>query len=868
MRRSIAAAALLLFLAGCGSSSSGGDRGSASNDDGSITLAGRIQVAFGTAADGDVNEPNSPFSPNDTPANAQSIPNPVTLGGYVNQPGQGSTGRSLFVGDVRDLFRVELAEGETVRLFPASDVADLDLALLNTSGAEILRADSDSGFESLSVPASGEFLIEVSAFSGASNYVLTVGQDTGMAATAAEPTEFVPGEVLVRFRDPVVGQRGAASAAVRAQSVGLQALGQGARGEVLLGCSDEEEAETAFRALGVEHLMRTLEGLDRPERLRAATRRLAKALRRRADVVSADPNYVRKPTAVPSDDLYPLQWHYPMIGLPQAWDNVAPNSGVVVAVIDTGVVPSHPDLAGQLVSGYDFVSNIATSGDGNGCDSDPTDPGDGLSVGTSSWHGTHVTGTIVARTSLQPAGNDDGVAGVAWNARVMPLRALARGGGTDFDLIQAIYYAAGLTNGCNVLPAQRADVINMSLGGSAPSAALESALGVAQAAGVVLVAAAGNQATDQPFYPAAYDSVISVAAVDASRRLAPYSNWGSTIDVAAPGGDFGADLAGDGFADGVLSTLYDPGTPSDPFVYAFSEGTSMAAPHVAGVVALMLGVNDTLTPGDIHMLLDQGSLTEVVGSSIFYGNGLIDAFAAVRTAYEVDGGEPPVDAPRLRASPPALNFGSIGTATDVELTNAGGDDRVLTVQSYEVETTDGAPWLSVAPISVDGEGLGRYRVTVNRGLVTPGIYAGTVRFLSSENDVEVAVLMQSGTFAAGSPDAGRHFVLLLDPDTLDTMRSMELNASGGVYSFQFNDVAPGDYLLVAGSDIDNDLTICDAGEACGAFQTLDQPERITVDSSRLTLDFGTGFGVRLTGAASTSGSDGGYRRAIKRRLFF
>ncbi len=193
---------------------------------------------------------------------------------------------------------------------------------------------------------------------------------------------------------------------------------------------------------------------------------------------------------------------------------------------------------------------------------------------------------------------------------------------------------------------------------------------------------------------------------------------------------------------------------------------------------------------------------------------------------------------------------------------------MLTVQAVDVETTDGNAWLSVAATSVDAEGLGRYRVNVNRGLVTPGIYTGKVRFLSSENDVEVAVLMQVGTFAAGSPDAGRHFVLLLDPDTLETKRSVVLNASGGVYRYRFNDVEPGDYLLVAGSDFDNDLTICDAGEACGAYQTLDQPQRVTVTRTQLTLDFGTGYGLRLFGASSSSGDDGGFRRSVVRRLFF
>lgn len=863
MRKSLASLALLLGLAACGGSS-GGDRGGAgAAGPSSFVLGGDIAVAFGSAVDGDVNEPRSPYTPNDTPATAQQIPNPVNVGGYVNQPGSGEPGRSRDLGDVRDLFRAELAEGETLRLFQASEGADLDLALLEDDGNELLRSDGGGDLESLVVPASGGYLVEVSAFSGASNYVLTLGQEPGVSA-ASEPGEFVPGELVVRFRD--AAPRGAAAAtalADRAGAMGLVALARGARGEALLACRDAGQVDEALRALGVGHLSAALSGLEGKARLRAATRRLAKALRRRADVLSADPNYIRRPSALPADELYAQQWHYPLIGLPQAWDNVSPDSGVVVAVIDTGIVPTHPDLQGQLVAGYDFVSSLAMSRDGDGCDPDPSDPGDGLIA--SSWHGTHVAGTIAARTSLQPGGDTVGVAGVAWNARVMPLRALGLGGGTDFDLIQALHYAAGLPNACGVLPAAPADVVNLSLGGPDPSAALEAALLDLRQAGVVVVAAAGNLASSAPFYPAAYPEAISVSAVDASKRLAPYSNFGAEVDVAAPGGSLAMDLGGDGFPDGVLSTLFDPFSPSDPFVYAFSEGTSMAAPHVAGVVALMLGVNGALTPDDIDTLLADGRMTEEIGSSFLFGHGLIDAYAALSAAFEVAGGAPPVAAPRLRANPPALNFGALGSAADVELGNAGGDDRPLVVESFSASSVDGGGWLGVAAADVDADGLGRYRVSVDRTGLSAGIYSGKLHFESSENDVEVAVLVQVGSFAAGSPDAGRHFVLLVDPDTLETLRAVALNASGGVYRYRFDGVEPGEYLVIAGTDLDNDLLICDPGEACGAYRTLDQPQRLDVDADMRALDFGTGFGLRLGGAASGV-PEGGFSRATTRRL--
>jgi serine protease len=534
---------------------------------------------------------------------------------------------------------------------------------------------------------------------------------------------------------------------------------------------------------------------------------------------------------------------------------------VVVAVIDTGVVPGHPDLQGQLVSGYDFVSSPLASLDGDGCDADPSDPGDG-GPGASSWHGTHVTGTLAARASLAPGAGTGGVAGVAWNARVMPLRALGFGGGSDFDLIQALRYAAGLPNACNALPAQPADVVNLSLGSPAPSGALEAALAEVRAAGLVLVAAAGNSATSAPFYPAAYPSVLSVAAVDATRRLAPYSNFGDTIDLAAPGGDFSADLGGDGFGDGVLSTWFDPLSPGDPFGYAFSEGTSMAAPHVAGVVALMLGVNPALGPPDVEALLAQGRLTEPIGSSFLFGQGLVDAAAAVRAAYEVAGGAPPVNAPRLRADPPALGLGAIASAAELVLSNAGGDDRPLVVESVSADTSDGAPWLSVAALEVDANGLGRYRATVDRSLVPAGVYTGVLRFASSENDVEVAVWMQAGSLASGAPDAGRHFVLLVDPATRETAAALAVSASGGRYRYRFSGIERGGYWVVAGTDLDNDGVICDPGEACGAYRTLGQPERVEVAGDRSGLDFSTGFGLRLSGAGPAA-PQGGFSRALR-----
>ena len=264
----------------------------------------------------------------------------------------------------------------------------------------------------------------------------------------------------------------------------------------------------------------------------------------------ASPNYLVQALTQPNDTFYDKQWHYPQIKLPQAWDVTTGSQNVIVAVLDTGIVSAHPDFAGRLIGGFDMISDPQRARDGNGRDSNPEDVGDLITPQGSSFHGTHVAGTIGAN------GNDgQGIAGVDWNCRLMVVRVLGQGGGTIDDIANGILFAAGLPNASGAVPPQRADVINMSLGGPGLNPVLQAACNQAAAAGVLLVAAAGNDNTDQPSSPAAFDSVLSVGAVDAVKQRAPYSNFSPTVDIWAPGGDMSADRTGDNFPDGVLSTM-------------------------------------------------------------------------------------------------------------------------------------------------------------------------------------------------------------------------------------------------------------------------------------------------------------------------
>ncbi len=313
--------------------------------------------------------------------------------------------------------------------------------------------------------------------------------------------------------------------------------------------------------------------------------------------------------ATPNDQYYPLQWHYPKIGLPSAWD-VTTGTPVIVAVVDTGIRSDHPDLNGITVPGYDFFDN----------DNDPTDPGCPNVDPNDPSHGSHVAGTVAALTN-----NSAGVAGVTWGGtsavKIMAIRVLGEdvpsgtcGVGTLYAVAQGIIYAAD--NG--------AKVVNLSLGGSVGAQILQDAVNYALARGATLVAAAGNE-NGPVSYPAAYAGVIAVSATACNDTKASYSNNGPQIWVAAPGGDT-LDCDGDGFQDWVLSTWWSPNAGVE---YGYLLGTSMATPHVSGVAALLIS-RGTVGPDAIrNRLRDTAVDLGASGWDQFFGYGLVNAAAAV-----------------------------------------------------------------------------------------------------------------------------------------------------------------------------------------------------------------------------------------------
>lgn len=410
------------------------------------------------------------------------------------------------------------------------------------------------------------------------------------------------------------------------------------------------------------------------------------------NVEYAVPNYVMYATMLPNDPLYVYQWNFKPpngINVTDAWD-ISTGTGVIVAVIDTGVASNAPDLSEtNFVQGYDFINY----------DNDPADD---------NGHGTHVAGTIAQSTN-----NGIGVAGVAYGCTIMPVKVLdASGSGTLSQLVDGIYYASGKNS------QYKADVISMSLGFPTSVTAkklrpLLSALDYAYSQGIVIVAAAGNDGTSTVCYPAAYEKCIAVGATRYDGTRPYYSNYGSALDIMAPGGDMSVDQNNDYKPDGILqNTLaYSPGT----FDYYLYQGTSMATPHVSGVAALLIA-NGVKGPENVRQAMQ--STAKDMGATGWdsgYGWGIVDAYKALNyyTTDSQPSGEMHIESVKMDSITKTAGKNTLVTATvtvtifdannnpvegatvsgqwDGAATDSGvtGSNGVVTLKSNEVKVVSG-----------------------------------------------------------------------------------------------------------------------------------------------------------------------------------
>jgi serine protease len=469
---------------------------------------------------------------------------------------------------------------------------------------------------------------------------------------------------------------------------------------------------------------------------------MAARLRASSDIEYAEPDYRRRAALVPNDAHYSEQWYAfedaAGIRLPEAWD-IRTGGAVNVAIVDTGLRP-HAEFAARILPGYDFIAedspgSFFTANDGNGRDADASDPGDWIGPdeaspdcpeSDSSWHGTLLAGLIGAAGD-----NAAGIAGINWQARLLPVRALGRCGGYVSDIADGLRWAVGLAVAGVPANANPARIINLSLGSTGPCSTTEQeALDAATAAGALVIVPAGNDGDDvSDSAPANCRNAFVVAALARSGALAYYSNHGGLVTLAAPGGDE---------LNGLVSTFNSGLTTPGADDYASFLGNSFSVPLVAGTAALMLAVKPSLTREQLRAQLIQTTrdFPDASCNTSLCGAGVLDAGAALAAV--------------AGAVAPIAHAGAdqnVKTGATVTLQGSASDDAAIA--AYQWTQTGGAS------VTLNGanSATASFTAPANAGTLSLQLTVTDADGLSDSDSVTVNVNTGSGGGGGGGGSA-------------------------------------------------------------------------------------------------------------------
>jgi serine protease len=726
---------------------------------------------------------------NDSPFTAFNLDGETTVLGVVKPDEE----------DNKDFFLVELNAGQWLTLQATEPtVANADIFLYDMDMQLQTAGMGPAALEGVRVPESGRYYVEVAYATGIADGLvkyrldfLPLGELPALnlqrAASFSIHDQLIPGQLIVTTIDH--------AGAVMPHTVAV-AMDVDAPKVAVKGVAAKLAHGLPSRLLGQRHK----NNLERRARIRnAAVRRgydtlmHARALESVDGVLTVEPDQILYSSGLETvnDSDASKQWAAEMIDVEGAWPS-STGAGVTVAVLDTAFLPNHPDLQGQMEVGYDFVDgddDVAASAD--------------LEL----HHGSHVAGIIAA------ARNNNGyIAGVAPDARLLPLRVMADClCGSLGDILQALRYAAGLPNASGSLPRKQAEVANLSLQlpyGS--NVALLQTLEEVTEAGTTVVWAAGNDSRRHSYDAAAVSGVpgmVIVSSVGSFQQLSSYSNYGSAVDLAAPGGDLAAD-------NGARTVTSLNGYFVDgQWQYGTTrmQGSSQAAPFVAAVIALMYSVWPDITPAAVDSLIEDGRLSRDIGlpgNDDYYGAGLLDASRAVQTALVQVGGDISVLQPkRILATPSEANFGALLDALEVDIYSSNPN-------APKLQLTYAPAWVAVSQLETT-DGYGRWRIEVDRDRLGEASRSDVLRFSNAERQIVVPLSAHNRLASGRATGIAKLWLRFYDALNQRLVYQAYAEPDAARRFVLASDLVPaGLYLLRASTDLDGDGQYCELGELC------------------------------------------------------